>query len=142
MVRLSALHRKLLRDAWRMRGHLAAVALVAACGTATYVTLRGAYEALVAARAEYYAGYRFADVFAQVKRAPRSLATRVAEVAGVATTEDRIVHEVMLDLPGFPDPATALLVSVPETARPVAERRLRAPGPLRGPGRGGRGPGR
>lgn len=118
-MRLSALDLKLLRDAWRMRGHLAAVALVAACGTATYVTLRGAYEALVDARAEYYAGYRFADVFVQLKRAPRPLTARVAAIPGVATAEDRIAHEVMLDLPDFPDPATALLVSVPETSRPL-----------------------
>lgn len=118
-MRFSALNVKLLRDTWRMRGHLAAVALVAACGTATYVTMRGAYEALVDARAEYYAQYRFADVFANLKRAPRSVSARIAGLPGVVTAEDRVVHEAMLDIPGFADPATAMLVSVPETGRPA-----------------------
>jgi len=118
-VKLAALDRKLLRDMWRMRGHLVAVALVAACGVATYVTMRGAYEALVDARAHYYTQYRFAEVFAYAKRAPRTLVPRIAALPGVATVEDRIVHEVTLDVPGFGDPVTARLVSVPDAGRPA-----------------------
>jgi putative ABC transport system permease protein len=119
VVKLPALDRKLLRDMWRMRGHLVAVALVAACGAATYVTMRGAYEALVDARADYYTRYRFAEVFAYAKRAPRTLVPRIAALPGVATVEDRIVHEVTLDVPGFGDPVTARLVSVPDVGRPA-----------------------
>jgi len=119
VVRLAPLNLKLLRDIWRMRGHLAAVALVAACGAATYVTMRGAYEALIDARASYYGEYRFADVFAQLKRAPRSLVPRIARLPGVSTVQDRIVHEVMVDLPDFDEPVTALLVSLPEDRHPA-----------------------
>lgn len=118
-MKIAALDRKLLRDLWHMRGQLAAVAVVAACGAATYVTMRGAYEALDRARTDYYTAYRFADVFATVKRAPRSILPRVARIPGVATIESRIVHEAMLDVPGFADPVTALLVSVPDAHRPV-----------------------
>jgi putative ABC transport system permease protein len=78
----------------------------------------GAYEALVDARARYYSEYRFADVFAQVKRAPRSLLPRIARLPGVSAVQDRIVHEVMLDVPEFSEPVTALLVSLPEGRRP------------------------
>lgn len=118
-MNIATLDRKLLRDMWRMRGHLAAVALVAACGTATYVTMRGAYEALVQARSDYYREYRFADVFVNLKRAPHSVAARAARLPGIGVAEDRIVHEAMLDVPGFTDPATALLVSVPDSRRPA-----------------------
>jgi putative ABC transport system permease protein len=118
-VRPAALDLKLLRDMWRLRGHLAAVAVVAACGVATFVTMRGAYQGLVAARDDYYARYRFAEVFAQAKRAPQSLVARVAALPGVATVEDRIVHEVTLDVPGFSDPVTARLISVPDEGRPA-----------------------
>lgn len=118
-MRLAPLDLKLARDMWRMRGHLAAVALVAACGAATYVTMRGAYEALVDARASYYAQYRFAEVFAYAKRAPRTLLPRIAALPGVAAAEGRIVHEVTLDVPGFGDPVTARLVSVPDDGRPL-----------------------
>ncbi|MCG6873731.1 MAG: ABC transporter permease [Betaproteobacteria bacterium] len=118
-MRPAALDMKLLRDMWRLRGHLVAVALVAACGVATFVTMRGAYEGLVEARDYYYAQYRFADVFAQAKRAPRSLVARVAALPGVATVQARIVHEVTLDVPGFQDPVTVRLISVPDDGRPA-----------------------
>lgn len=118
-MRLAPLDLKLARDMWRLRGHLVAVALVAACGAATYVTMRGAYEALVDARDGYYAQYRFAEVFAYAKRAPRSVVPRIAALPGVAAVDDRIVHEVTLDVPGFGDPVTARLVSVSDEGRPL-----------------------
>ena len=115
---VSSLDRKLLRDMWRMRGNLIAVAVVAACGAATYVTMRGAYEALVEGRATYYATHRFADVFASAKRMPRTLLPRIEKIPGVAAAEGRIVNKAVLDIPGFADPATALIVSVPADRRP------------------------
>lgn len=115
---MKALDRKLLRDAWRMRGHLGAVALVTMCGIATYVTMTGSYEALRDARDRYYRDHRFGDVFANVKRAPRSLLGRIEALPGVALAEDRLSTQVTLQLEGFAEPASALLVSVPDHARP------------------------
>jgi putative ABC transport system permease protein len=117
-VRLPPLDLKLLRDMWRMRGNLLAVAIVAACGAATYVTMRGAYEALVEGRASYYTTHRFADVFASAKRLPRTLLPRIERIPGVAAVEGRIVNEAVLDIAGFTDPVTALIVSVPADRRP------------------------
>ena len=118
-MRIAPLDRKLLRDMWRMRGHLAAVALVAACGAATYVTMRGAYEGLSAARARFYDQYRFADVFATVKRAPRSLLPRIERIPGVSSVADRVEQEVTLDLPDMDEPVTVRVVSVPDRRRPA-----------------------
>ncbi|MFN0301288.1 MAG: ABC transporter permease [Burkholderiales bacterium] len=115
---MSTLDKKLVRDLWRMRGQLAAVALVAMCGTATFITMAGAYDALVTARDRYYRDYRFADVFANAKRAPRSLVASISAIPGVATAEDRLMMEVTLDVSGFPDPASGLVVSVPDVGRP------------------------
>ena len=119
MLRLAALDRKLLRELVRSRGHVAAVALVTACGIASFVTLRGSYEALVVAQARYYGEYRFADVFAGAKRAPRSLLTRIAALPDVAVAHGRIVREVTLDVPGLAEPATGRLVSIPESGAPA-----------------------
>jgi putative ABC transport system permease protein len=118
MVSVSALDRKLLRDLWRMRGHLLAVALVAASGAATFVTMHGAYEALFQARAIYYRDYRFAEVFARLKRAPESLRPRIEGIPGVAAVATRVMHEATVDVAGFPDPVTGVLLSVPERGRP------------------------
>jgi len=118
VVRLALLDRKLLRDLWRMRGHLLAVALVAASGAATFVTMYGAYEALIAARATYYRDYRFADVFARMKRAPDAVAPRIERLPGVAAAETRVMIEATLDVAGFADPVTGLMLSVPDRGRP------------------------
>ena len=116
---MTALNKKLLRDLWRMRGQLVTVALVVACGIATYVTMRGSYESIANAQREYYAKYRFADVFITLKRAPNSLDTSIAAIPGVASVQTRIVVEVTLDVPGLQEPAVGRLVSVPERGTPA-----------------------
>jgi putative ABC transport system permease protein len=116
---MTALQTKLLRDLWRTRGQLLTVSLVVACGIATYVTMRGSYEAIANARQEYYGQYRFADVFAALKRAPNSLEASIAAIPGVSTVQTRIVFEVTLDVPGLQEPALGRLVSIPERGAPA-----------------------
>ena len=67
---VSALDRKALRDLWHLRGQMAAVALIVACGVASIVTIRTAYDSLRGSLDAYYRDYRFADVFASLRRAP------------------------------------------------------------------------
>jgi putative ABC transport system permease protein len=111
---MTALDRKLLRDLWQMRGQVLTVALVVACGIATYVTMRGAYQSVLQAQRDYYSRYRFADVFAQLKRAPDSVATNIAAIPGVASAQTRVVMDVTLDVPGLGEPALGRLISIPE----------------------------
>lgn len=119
MIRLPMLDRKLLRDLWHLRGQLAAVAVVVACGIAVVMTTRTSYTSLRESRAAYYRDYRFADVFVSLKRAPEALRARLAAIPGVAAVESRVMAAVTLDVPGLPEPATGRLVSVPERGRPV-----------------------
>ncbi len=113
------LHRKLLRDLRLLQSQVIAIALVVASGVATVVTTRIAYESLVVSRSEYYARYRFADVFAHAKRAPETLRIHLETIPGVAAVETRIVAEVTLDVPGLAEPATGRLVSLPEHREPA-----------------------
>jgi putative ABC transport system permease protein len=116
---MTALNQKLIRDILRLRGQVIAVALVVACGIATYVTMRSSYESLVVSRAIYYQQYRFADVFARLKRAPESLAREIRDIPGAGTVETRLVVEVTLDVPGLDEPAIGRLLSVPERRMPI-----------------------
>lgn len=116
---MTALNQKLLRDLFHLRGQVIAVALVVACGIATYVTMRSSYDSLVTSRDTYYRAYRFADVFAQLKRAPESLADEIRKIPGVAGAQTRVVLEVTVDVPGLVEPATARLVSIPEEQIPI-----------------------
>lgn len=115
---MTALHRKLLRDLWHLRGPATAIGLVLACGVATFVMSLCTLETLRRAQSEYYDHYCFADAFVRVKRAPGSLAARLAEIPGVRQVETRIVEQVNLDIPGYSEPATGRLVSIPDHATP------------------------
>ena len=115
---VSALNRKLLRDLWHLRSQMISVALVVSCAAGVFMTMRGMYEALSFERAEYYQQYRFADVFAQMKRAPEPVAARLAAIPGVATLETGVSLILTLDVPGLAEPASAQLISIPERGRP------------------------
>ena len=116
---MTARNRMLWRDLWHLRGQVIAAALVVACGVAAFVSLRATYESLLSARDGYYQAQRFADVFAQLKRAPSSLVARIAQVPGVGEVRTRVVLEVTLDVPGLDEPASGRLVSIPERRAPM-----------------------
>ncbi len=116
---MKPLNRILWRDLWHLRGQVLAAALVVACGVAAQVTLRSAYISLEAAQANYYERYRFADVFAQLKRAPEHIAEEIRALPGVAEVRTRVVADVTLDIPGLDEPASGRLVSIPEQQEPA-----------------------
>ncbi|MBK7405364.1 MAG: FtsX-like permease family protein [Phycisphaerales bacterium] len=111
---MTSLERKLLRDLARMWPQLAAVALVIACGIATLTMSTSASASLETARDAFYERYRFPDAFTHLKRAPNTLAARIAEIPGVARVAARIVVDVNLDVPGLDEPASGLIISVPD----------------------------
>lgn len=107
------LHKALVRDLWHLRGQVLAAGLVVACGIAAFVTMLSAYHSLQSARTAYYAEYRFADVFAHLKRAPEPLAEELRKIPGVAAVETRVVEDVTLSVPDLAEPATGRLISIP-----------------------------
>jgi putative ABC transport system permease protein len=116
---MKPLDKKLLRDIVHLRGQMAAITLVVVCGVAMVVTSRVGYESLEQSRATYYARYRFADVFASLKRAPEYLGREIAAIPGVEAVRTRIVFDVTLDVPGLPEPATGRVTSLPEHHTPI-----------------------
>lgn len=116
---MGPLNRKLFRDVIHLRGQVAAITLVVACGVTSFVAMRGTYNSLQASQQWYYEAYRFADVFAQLKRAPISLSARVNEIPGVARAQFRIVADVTLDVPGLTEPAKGRIVSIPDQQAPM-----------------------
>lgn len=111
---LSPLRRKLLRELWRLRGQVASVAAVVACGVMVVVAMTGTLRSVERAVDRYYASFRFADVFARATRVPAHVADHLATIPGVAAVEPRVVLSVALDVPGLALPASGRLVSLPE----------------------------
>ena len=116
---IRALDRKLLRDLWRLKGQAVAIGAVMAVGLAMFVAYFSTFTSLQLTQRTYYERYRFADVFANVKRAPLALRPRIAEIAGVSQIELRVVADVTLDVEGLSEPATGRLISVPVPRRPM-----------------------
>ncbi|MEQ9259264.1 MAG: FtsX-like permease family protein [Roseovarius sp.] len=110
---MDALDRKLLRDFARLWEQALAIALVLACGVAILLTTFGTYGALEETRRAYYERNRFADIFAQATRAPRTLLSEIREIDGVRAVEARVSQYVILDVPGRPETVTGNLLSLP-----------------------------
>src|SRR5262245_4217800 len=131
---MRALDIKLYRDLKRMWAQALAIALVVAGGAATLVAAVGSLRSLEETRTAYYERYQFADVFAPLKRAPKSLANRIAEIPGVAAVEPRIAKLALLDIPNFREPATGQFISLPAGGQPGLNRLYMRMGRMPEPG--------
>lgn len=129
------LNRKLARDLWRIRLQALAIALVVASGVGLLIMSLTSVDALERTANAFYERYRFAQVFATVKRAPEQLAGRIAHIPGVQTVETRIVEFATLDVAGFAEPVIGRLVSIPERAPPLLNRLALRAGREVAPGR-------
>lgn len=115
---MRALNHKLVRDLWSMKGQSLAIALVISSGVATFIMSLSTLDSLEATRGAYYRDYRFAEVFASLKRAPESLKGRIEEIPGVRDVYTRVVAGANVSVEGYADPVTAQIVSVPDHGQP------------------------
>src|SRR5438477_8695143 len=113
---------KLFRDLRRLWAQALAIALVIAGGVATLVLAVGSHRSLDETRLAYYERYGFADVFALVRRAPKTLIGQIAEIPGVAAVDVRIAKLALLDIPNFSEPASGQFISLPDTGQPALDR--------------------
>jgi putative ABC transport system permease protein len=121
-----ALNRKALRDLWALRTQLVAIALVMACGVGLFVAMRSVLDSLRATMDTYYERNRFAQVFASLKRAPETVAARLAALPGIAALETRVVAAATLDVPGMAETASGRLISLPAVGGATHQPRLNA----------------
>ncbi|MEP3438502.1 MAG: FtsX-like permease family protein [Hoeflea sp.] len=135
MSRLSMLDRKLVRDLARLWAQSLAVALVMACGVMTLILALGATRALEETRAAFYDRTRFADVFATATRAPGSIKADIAAIDGVSAVETRIVNPVIIEIEGMAEPATGMVISIPDHGEPAVNRLYLRSGRMPEPGR-------
>ncbi|MEL0583879.1 MAG: FtsX-like permease family protein [Candidatus Thiodiazotropha sp. (ex. Lucinoma kazani)] len=119
---MRALNLKLIRNLWKLRGQVLAIAVVIASGVAVLVMSLSALQALQDTAAAYYERQRFADIFTNVKRAPRRLVERITAIPGVRSVDVRIKQVATLSIEGFEEPVIGQLVSIPEQGEPHLNR--------------------
>ncbi len=105
---------KLLRDFVRLWTQALAIALVAAAGVGTMLISVGTYRALIETQQAYYERYDFADIFANIIRAPNRLLDDILAIDGVIRADIRIEKSAILDIPYMKDPASAKIISIPD----------------------------
>lgn len=126
-----------MRSVRHMWGQAAAIALVIGCGVGTFVLSITTHHTLRDSQAAYYEKTRFSEVFASLKRAPKTLEARIAEIPGVAQVETRIVRAVTLDIEGLAEPAVGRLISVPRNGKQLQNQIVLRKGRMFEPGRSG-----
>ncbi|WP_204139288.1 hypothetical protein [Halomicronema sp. CCY15110] len=94
---MTALDRKLIRDLLRLRGQV--------------VAMLSAYDSFKLTQQSYDEQYRFADVFVQLQRAPEHLRDRNQAIPGMQQVQMQMLRDVIIDVPGLPEPATGGLTS-------------------------------
>jgi putative ABC transport system permease protein len=102
-----------------MRGQAIAIAFVIASGVATFVMSISTLDSLRLTQTTFYRQYRFAEVFASLKRASRNLEKPIQEIPGVDRAETRVIAAANIDVEGFADPVTGHLVSIPDEGEPL-----------------------
>lgn len=115
---IQALDKKLFRDLYRIKGQAMAIGLVIAVGVMMLVMMTGLVNTLEETRRAYYERYRFADMFAPVKRAPETVLKKLAELPGVTRVEGRVVGSALVDLPAVDVPLQARAISLPDFHAP------------------------
>ncbi|MFM6927578.1 MAG: FtsX-like permease family protein [Bdellovibrio sp.] len=87
------------------------MSILITCGVAVLVASWSSYNSLQNAKDSYYDKYRFADIFAEVIRAPKSLLSRIQTLPGVEVAEARIIEDTLLDLTSQAEPALGRIIS-------------------------------
>lgn len=120
---MRVLDRKLLRDLWALRGQVLTIALLIGAGVAVLVMSVSSFLSLREAQQAFYAESRFAEIYAEVKRAPRTILARIGEIPGVALVEGRISGDARVDWRGAEVPVAGRVLSLPKgNAQPELNR--------------------
>ncbi len=135
---MRALDRKLLRDLGQIWSQALTLALVVGAAVAGFVTTFSAYDSLQWSRDRYYAEARFADLFADLKRAPDSVATQLARLPGVAQVDVTVVRDVQVSVPNVADPIIGKMIGLDPRHPPEINRVFVRSGRLPEAHRGGR----
>lgn len=108
---MTGLHRKLFRDLTTLRGQVIMLAILIVCGVSVLVSSWSSYQSLQKSKEAYYLQFHFADIFAELVRAPESVVTNLRQLKGVEKVESRIVKDGLVDVPGQAEPALGRFIS-------------------------------
>lgn len=114
---MNILFRKLIRDIKEAKGQFISIFIVVTLGVMFYSGINGTFRNLSIAKDEYYKEYRFADIWADVYKAPESIVKRVKSLPFVKAAEGRIIKDTSMDIAG--ESATVRLITLPDKKKDI-----------------------
>ncbi len=132
---MRALDKKLWRELWNMRLQALAIAMVIVGGVGIFIMSLSTLDSLFETRERYYRDHHFAHLFATLKRAPLSAVKHVEAIPGVDRVETRVVAYVNMEVPGFAEPVSGHLISLPDNSPGLLNQIYLRKGRLIEPGR-------
>lgn len=109
---MKGLQRKLFRDFSTLRAQVLTIAVLIIGGVSVLVSSWSSYLSLQRSRDSFYREHRFADVFAEVVRAPLTVAHGIAKLPGVEQVDSRVVKDGLVDLRDQTEPALGRFVGI------------------------------
>lgn len=116
------LDRKLLRELLAMRMQVLAIALVIAAGVCVQLLSSGLVTSLVDTRQAFYDRSLMADIWAQMVRAPMTVADDISQLPGVLSVEPRLRFGIRIGTGTSADQVLGEILSVPDTRDPRVNR--------------------
>lgn len=132
---MRAINRKRIRDLLNMKGQVAAIGVVIAAGVMILIVFITTVDALTRTKERFYQDHNFADVFADLVRAPDHVEARLREIPGVNQVHTRVFAPVRLEVPGYEDPVRGHIISIPDGRQPDVNRLYLREGRLPAPER-------
>ncbi len=109
---MKTLSLKAVREIKGLKSQTFTTALVALCGISVQIGYVSAYVSLSGAIDRFYTATRFADLFADVRRAPESAMSAIRAVPGVQVAESRVAYEANLRVTGVQEGASGKFISI------------------------------
>jgi len=108
---VTSLQRKLFSDLKTLRAQVLTIAILVICGVSVLVSSWSSYRSLQNAKTQYYGEFQFADVFAEMSRAPQSILEKIKKIPGVEIAESRVIKDGLVDVSGQVEPALGRFIS-------------------------------
>ncbi len=116
---MKTLDRKLLREVKHSRGLILTITSLMAVGVMCFIYMHSAYDNLNLAKEQYYSQCRMADFWIDVKKAPLAELAALTKIPGISEIRPRIQSFATVDLERVEEPLNSLVLSLPDTQRPV-----------------------
>lgn len=121
---MKAINRKLWRETWHMRGQVLAIGLILACGVSIFIMSLSTVDSLQNTQRNYYEDQHFANVFANLKRAPENVKSQIQNIPGVEIVETRVIAGINIEIANFTEPVTGIMISIPDNGHSLLNQLL------------------